>query len=61
MFFLAGVQSILMGVLAEMVMRTYYESQHKTTYLLGEIRQGRREPTGSNGTPRIDPSTSALA
>ena len=40
MFFLAGVQSILMGVLAEMVMRTYYESQHKTTYLLGEVREG---------------------
>ena len=43
MFFLAGVQSILMGVLAEMVMRTYYESQHKTTYLLGEVREGRSE------------------
>lgn len=38
--FLMGVQSILMGVLAEMVMRTYYESQSKTTYLLGEVRQG---------------------
>ncbi len=34
MFFLAGVQSVLMGVLAEMVMRTYYESQSKTTYLV---------------------------
>lgn len=41
MFFLAGVQSILMGVLAEMVMRTYYESQHKTTYLLGEVKEAR--------------------
>jgi len=41
MFFLGGVQSILMGVLAEMVMRTYYESQSKTTYLLGEVRQPR--------------------
>ena len=38
--FMMGVQSILMGVLAEMVMRTYYESQHKTTYLLGEVRRG---------------------
>lgn len=38
--FLMGMQSILMGVLAEMVMRTYYESQSKTTYLLGEVRQG---------------------
>ena len=41
MFFLAGVMSIMHGLLAEMVMRTYYESQHKTTYLLGEVRRGR--------------------
>ena len=44
MFFLGGVQSILMGVLAEMIMRTYYESQSKTTYLLGEVRQGPTPP-----------------
>jgi glycosyltransferase involved in cell wall biosynthesis len=48
MFFLAGVMSILLGVQSEMVMRTYYESQAKTTYLLGEVRQGaapdRQEP-----------------
>ncbi len=44
MFFLGGVQSILMGVLAEMVMRTYYESQSKTTYLLGEVRQDLNRP-----------------
>ena len=36
--------SILMGVLAEMVMRTYYESQSKTTYLLGEVRQAGNTP-----------------
>jgi len=46
--FLMGVQSILMGVLAEMVMRTYYESQAKTTYLLGEVRQG--PPGASSGS-----------
>jgi glycosyltransferase involved in cell wall biosynthesis len=40
MFFLAGGMSILLGIQAEVVMRTYYESQSKTTYLLGEIRQG---------------------
>jgi glycosyltransferase involved in cell wall biosynthesis len=40
MFFLAGVVSILLGIQAEVIMRTYYESQAKTTYLLGEIRQG---------------------
>jgi len=48
MFFLGGVQSILMGVLAEMIMRTYYESQAKTTYLLGEVRQGPALPPGSD-------------
>jgi glycosyltransferase involved in cell wall biosynthesis len=46
LFFLMGVQSILMGVLAEMVMRTYYESQAKTTYLLGEVRQGKPHEPG---------------
>ncbi len=40
MFFLAGIMSIMHGLVAEMVMRTYYESQHKTTYLLGEVRRG---------------------
>lgn len=52
MFFLAGVQSILMGVLAEMVMRTYYESQHKPTYLLGEVRQGM--DVGSSDPVRVE-------
>ncbi len=36
-FFLFGVQLILTGVVAEMVMRTYYESQDKKTYLLREV------------------------
>jgi glycosyltransferase involved in cell wall biosynthesis len=48
LFFSTGVMSILMGVLAEMVMRTYYESQSKTTYLLGEVRQGPKEHNGDN-------------
>jgi glycosyltransferase involved in cell wall biosynthesis len=40
MFVLAGGMSILLGVQAEVIMRTYYETQQKTTYLVGEIRQG---------------------
>jgi dolichol-phosphate mannosyltransferase len=40
MFFLAGIVSILLGIQSELIMRIYYESQGKTTYLLGEIRQG---------------------
>jgi|SRR5579864_29989 len=51
MFFLAGVVSIMIGILAEMVMRTYYESQAKTTYLLGEVRQG-PSSQGTKGEPR---------
>jgi glycosyltransferase involved in cell wall biosynthesis len=47
--FAMGVQSIMLGVLAEMVMRTYYESQSKTTYLLGEVRRGPNRP----GAPRV--------
>ena len=39
---LAGAMSILMGIQAELVMRTYYESQAKTTYLLREVRQRER-------------------
>ena len=46
MFFLAGVVCVMQGLVAEMVMRTYYESQHKTTYLLGEIRRGPHRDRG---------------
>ncbi len=35
-FFMVGVQLVIMGVLAEMVMRTYYESQKKTPYEVKE-------------------------
>jgi len=50
MFLLAGGMSILLGIQSELVMRTYYESQHKTTYVLGEVRQGEAEwPEGSEG------------
>lgn len=34
MAFITGVMSILMGLLAELVMRTYYESQGKSVYLV---------------------------
>ena len=36
MFFLGGFISILLGILAEVIMRTYYESQAKTTYQLSD-------------------------
>ena len=31
---IVGVQLIAMGILAEMIMRTYYESQHKEPYII---------------------------
>ena len=34
MAFITGILSILMGLLAELVMRTYYESQNKSVYLV---------------------------
>jgi glycosyltransferase involved in cell wall biosynthesis len=53
MFILAGVVSIELGLVAEMVMRTYYESQSKTTYLLGEVRR----PADVNGRATPTPET----
>jgi glycosyltransferase involved in cell wall biosynthesis len=39
-----GIQMILIGLLAEMLMRTYYESQGKRAYVISSIRRRRREP-----------------
>jgi glycosyltransferase involved in cell wall biosynthesis len=35
--FIVGVQFVLMGLLAELSIRTYHESQHKPTYVVREI------------------------
>jgi dolichol-phosphate mannosyltransferase len=40
---LLGIQMILIGLLAEMMMRTYYESQGKRAYVISSIRRQRRE------------------
>jgi hypothetical protein len=34
--FMVGVQFIMMGLLAELQIRTYHESQSKATYLVAE-------------------------
>ena len=36
MFFILGFQSVLMGLIAELQVRTYHESQHKPTYTVRE-------------------------
>lgn len=38
-FVLVGIQFILFGVIAEMLMRTYYESQGRRPYLVGDIKE----------------------
>jgi glycosyltransferase involved in cell wall biosynthesis len=37
MFTILGFQSILMGLIAEQLARTYHESQHKTTYTVRKV------------------------
>ena len=37
MFFILGFQSILMGLIAELLARTYHESQKKPTYTIRKI------------------------
>jgi len=37
MLFILGTQSILMGLIAELLARTYHESQHKPTYIVRTI------------------------
>jgi glycosyltransferase involved in cell wall biosynthesis len=36
LFFLVGTSSVLMGLLAEMIVRTYFESQHRPSYSVRE-------------------------
>lgn len=40
---ITGIMCILMGLLAEIIMRTYYESQGKPVYLIDECRNLERK------------------
>jgi glycosyltransferase involved in cell wall biosynthesis len=44
MLFILGVQSIMMGLIAELLARTYHESQAKTTYTIRRVIGGRQKP-----------------
>jgi glycosyltransferase involved in cell wall biosynthesis len=49
---IVGVQFILMGLLAELSIRTYHESQAKTTYVVREVIEGLpRKEAVAGGTP----------
>lgn len=40
-FLMIGVQSVLLGLIAEVLVRTYYESQEKRPYLVGKVLNGK--------------------
>jgi glycosyltransferase involved in cell wall biosynthesis len=43
MFIILGVQSIFMGLIGELLVRTYYESQDKHTYSIGQLLNIRKD------------------
>lgn len=43
MLFILGFQSILLGLIAELLVRTYHESQSKLTYTVRQVTNGKRE------------------
>jgi hypothetical protein len=43
MFFILGFQSILLGLIAELLVRTYHESQRKPTYTIRSIINVKQE------------------
>ena len=51
---IVGVQFILMGLLAELSIRTYHESQAKTTYVVREIiERSPRKEASTDGRPTV--------
>jgi hypothetical protein len=47
MFMIMGFQSVLMGLIAELQVRTYHEAQSKPTYTLRRVINGRSEETST--------------
>jgi hypothetical protein len=43
MLMIMGFQSILMGLIAELLVRTYHEAQSKPTYTLRRVMGGKRD------------------
>lgn len=48
MLVVLGFQSILMGLIAELLVRTYHESQAKPTYSIRHVREGNRNSTSDD-------------
>jgi hypothetical protein len=49
-----GMQSIMLGLLAELLMRTYHESQDKTTYVVRSVTPTRSTETSTNGDISVE-------
>ena len=49
MLFTTTIQFILMGLLAELLVRTYHESQNRPTYVIKEILESPQGPTDHDG------------
>lgn len=50
---IVGVQFILMGLLAELSIRTYHESQSKPTYVVREVIERTPSRQATNGRPTV--------
>lgn len=48
-----GIQLILIGIVSEMLMRTYYESQNKTPYLIKKIIRSKATQTKTSSKVEI--------
>ena len=49
---ISGIQLISMGLLGEIIARTYYESQNKPIYALREVKSHRKQLSDSAECPR---------
>jgi glycosyltransferase involved in cell wall biosynthesis len=54
--FVSGVQFVSMGLLGELIARTYYESQNKPVYALREVKSHRKEAGDTEQTRPSGPS-----
>lgn len=52
---LMGIQFISMGLLGELLVRTYHESQNKPVYRIAEIRKGGETPARHQGSLVLSP------
>ena len=55
LFVILGGQSFLLGLLAEISVRTYYESQQKPIYVIRELHRVAGEPAPPEDGPRREP------